>query len=128
MFAHKITYTDFDGVEKTETLYFNLTEAEVIQLELTESTGVSGKIRSIVEAKDAVTMIRIFKQLLDLSYGVKRDGRFYKSPELLADFQASAAYNIMFTGLAKDETLAAAFINGTMPPLQSGQPAILPSS
>ena len=41
MLKKTITYTDFNGKQRTETFYFNLTKAEVAEMEATVDGGFS---------------------------------------------------------------------------------------
>lgn len=117
MFKKQITYENFNGEEVTENLYFNLTEAELLELELTHPGGYSDYLNRIIEAKDRATLVAIFKDLILLSYGEKSpDGRsFMKSPEISHAFQCTNAYNVLFMELATNDEAAAAFANGVVP-------------
>ena len=88
MLKKTITYTDYDGVERTEDFYFNLTRAEVTEMEMSTEGGLSEKINRIVQAKDVPSIIKIFKDLIIRSYGVNSpDGRrFIKDEELTKEF------------------------------------------
>lgn len=118
MYKETITYTDFDGHERTEDFYFNLTKAEVIEMELGEEGGLTGLLQRIIDAKDTPDIIREIKRLLLKSYGKKTpDGRsFMKSDEIRAAFECSEPYSVMFMKLSSDDEAAAAFANGIMPP------------
>ena len=84
MVVKKIKYTDFNGVEREEEFMFNLTEAEITEMELTTDGGLSDSIKKIVSAQNTPQIIETFKMLLLKSYGEKSaDGRrFVKSEEL----------------------------------------------
>lgn len=62
-------------------------------------------------------MIKMFKEIIDLSYGVKStDGRrFIKNQEVLDDFRQTEAYSVLFMELATNSEAAAEFINGVVP-------------
>lgn len=117
MFKKQVTYEDFNGEEVTETLYFNLTEAELLELELTHSGGYGEYLQQIVDAKDRATLVSIFKELILLAYGEKSpDGKaFMKSEEIAHRFQCTNAYNVLFMELATNDEAAAAFANGIVP-------------
>lgn len=55
--------------------------------------------------------------LIDKGYGKKADDgmRFIKSPEILADFKASPAYDEFFMTVLRDAKFAAEFIEGVYP-------------
>lgn len=117
MLAKTITYTDYNGLERTETFYFNLTEAEVMEMELSTAGGLSDTITKIVEAKDAPTLIKIFKDLILKAYGEKSaDGRrLIKNDEVRDAFSQTEAYSQLFMELAFDADKAAEFVNGIAP-------------
>ena len=117
MVAEKIKYTDFNGVEREEEFMFNLTEAEITEMELTTEGGLSDSIKKIVSAQNTPQIIETFKMLLLKSYGEKSaDGRrFVKSEELSKEFTQTNAYSQLFMKLATDDKSAVAFINGIIP-------------
>lgn len=117
MLKKTITYEDFNGVERTEDFYFNLTEAEIAEMELGTTGGFVEMINKVVAAKDAPTIKDIFKDLLLKSYGEKSpDGkRFIKNAELREAFSQTNAYSKLFMELAFDENAAANFINNVIP-------------
>jgi len=117
MLTKKVKYTDYKGKEREEEFLFNLTQAEVAELELSHDGGLSEKIKRIVEAESNSEIIVIFKDILLRSYGkVSDDGRrFIKSKELREEFSQTEAYSILFMELAGDADAATAFIEGITP-------------
>ena len=117
MVVKKIKYTDFNGVEREEEFMFNLTEAEITEMELMTDGGLSDSINKIISAQDTPEIIKTFKMLLLKSYGEKSaDGRrFIKSEELTEAFTQTNAYSQFFMELATDDKAAIAFINGIIP-------------
>lgn len=117
MYKKTITYTDYNGVERTENFYFNLTKAELLEMEMTASGGFAEMVTNIVKAKDAPTLIKLFKELILKSYGEKsQDGkRFMKSEEISNAFAQTEAYSQLFMELATDDKAGADFVNGIVP-------------
>lgn len=117
MLKKTITYTDYNGEERTEDFFFNLTRAEITEMELSKVGGFSETIQRITKAKDIPAIMEIFKELILKSYGEKSaDGRrFIKSKELSEAFSQTEAYSNLFVELAEDSTAASAFVNGIMP-------------
>lgn len=117
MLKKTVTYTDYNGVERTEDFYFNLTKTEIMEMELTTSGGLAEMITKIVEAKDGPAIIKVFKDLVLKAYGEKSpDGRrFIKSGEIADAFSQTEAYSQIFMELATDADAAAAFVNGIIP-------------
>ena len=128
MIKKTITYTDYNGVERTENFYFNLSKAEVMEMELSTVGGMAESIQKIVDAKDAPAIIRVFKDLVLKAYGVKSDDgrRFIKSTALSEEFSQTEAYSQIFMELATDSEKAAEFINGIVP-ADLAQKAALPA-
>ena len=117
MLKKTITYVDYNDVEREEDFYFNLTKAEVMEMELSTAGGLSEMITKIVAAKDAPAIIKVFKELILKAYGEKSpDGkRFVKSPEIADAFAQTEAYSILFMELSTDADAAAKFVNGIVP-------------
>ena len=117
MLKQTISYTDYNGTARTEDFYFNLTKAEVTEMELSYDGGLSEMIKKVVASKDTKTIVSIFKELVLKAYGEKSaDGRrFMKSPEIRDAFSQTEAYSELFMKLATDDAEAAAFVNGIVP-------------
>lgn len=117
MLKKTITYTDYNETERTEDFYFNLSKAEVMEMELSTTGGLAEMIKRIVATQDQPAIIKIFKDLILKAYGVKSpDGkRFIKSQELCDEFSQTEAYSILFMELATDDKKAAEFVNGIVP-------------
>ena len=117
MLKKTITYTDYNQAERTEDFYFNLTKAEVMEMEMSTSGGLAEMIKKIVAAKDAPAIIKVFKDLILKAYGEKSpDGkRFIKSDEITTAFAQTEAYSQLFMELATDPDKAAEFVNGIIP-------------
>ena len=82
MYAVTKTYKDFNGVERTETKLFNLTETEVMEMELGTAGGVAEMLQRIVDAKDQPSIIKFFKEFILKAYGVKSaDGEYFEKSE-----------------------------------------------
>ena len=111
------TYVDFNDLSRTEDFYFNLTQAEVTEMELSVDGGLVEMINRIVAAKDGKQIIALFKDIVLRAYGEKSlDGkRFIKTPEIRDAFAQTQTYSDLFMELATDEQKAAEFVNGIVP-------------
>lgn len=120
MLKKTFTYVDYNGVERTEDHYFNLSKAELMEMELSTTGGLAEMINKIVAAQDAPAIIKMFKELVLKAYGQKSaDGRrFIKSAELSDEFSQTEAYSQLFMELATDADAAAAFVNGIVPAME----------
>ena len=117
MLKKTIKYTDYNGVEREEDFYFNLSKAEVTEMELSKEGGMSEYIKKISAAQNAPELIKLFKEIITKSYGEKSlDGkRFIKNKELTEAFTQTEAYSELFVELASNADEAVKFINGIMP-------------
>ena len=117
MLKKSIAYTDYNGVDRNEDFYFNLSSAELAEMELSTEGGYAEMLNRIVAAKDTVTIIKEFKDLILRSYGQKSDDgkRFIKSKELSDGFAQTEAYSNLFMELATDADAASTFVNGIIP-------------
>ena len=117
MLKKTITYTDYNGVERKEDFYFNLTKAELMEMEMSTNGGLAEMIQKVVDTKDAPSIIRIFKDLVLKAYGEKSaDGkRFVKSASISEAFSQTEAYSILFMELATNADEASKFVNGIVP-------------
>lgn len=117
MLKKTITYTDYNGVERKEDFYFNLTKAEVMEMQMTTEGGLAERIQKIVDAQNATEIIKVFKKLVLDAYGIKSDDgrRFIKNDVVRDEFAQTEAYSILFMELATDADKASEFVNGIVP-------------
>lgn len=117
MLAKTIKWTDFKDNEREETFYFNLTQAEAVEWELSLDGGLSGHIERIIEAQSGPEMIKLFQDLIAKTYGERSaDGRrFVKDPQLLEEFKQTEAYSILYMELASSAEQAEIFVAGVIP-------------
>ena len=117
MLKKRIKYTDYNGEEREEDFYFNLSKAELIELELSTEGGLEQMIQKITDTRDMPKLIELFKRLILMSYGEKSENgkRFIKSQELSDAFAQTEAYSELFMELATDDKAASDFVNGIIP-------------
>lgn len=117
MLKKTIKYVDYNGTERTEDFYFNLSKAEIAEMELEIPGGMSAMLQRITKAQDTPTLVKIFKDLILRSFGVKSDDgkRFIKSSQLKEEFSQTEAYSELFMELATNADSASQFINGIIP-------------
>lgn len=111
-----IKYTDFNGVEREEDFWFNLTEAEIMDMNLSKKGGLEAVIKQIINTQDVPALAELFKSIINKSYGIKSpDGRnFVKSEKILADFVSTQAYSNLYMMLITNTDKATEFINGVV--------------
>lgn len=129
MLKKTIKYTDFNGEERNEDFYFNLTKAEVAELEMSINGGLSAMIEKISNEQDNVAIMKIFKELILKSYGEKSiDGkRFVKSEELSTAFSQTEAYSELFMEIATDPDKAVKFFENIIPSVEN-KPQPIPNN
>ena len=118
MLTKTITYTDYNGVERTETFYFNLSQAELIEMQLGGKDGLySDKLQKMIDNRDTAAIINTIKEFVLKSYGETTDDgkRFVKSPEISEAFTQTEAYSQLITELLSDDAKSSEFILGIMP-------------
>lgn len=124
MFKKTIEYTDFNGEKRKEDYYFNLTKAELLEMQLSTEGGLKEMLEEIVKTKDVPKLVKMFKRIIMLSYGEKTpDGKhFMKNDEIRQRFECSEAYSELFMELATNDDSAAEFVNALLPEdFQSGE-------
>ena len=121
MLKKTIKYTDFDGVEREEDFLFHLSKAELMEMEMGTKGGLAESIQKIIDAQDAPSIIKVFKDIILKAYGEKsEDGkRFMKVNDagvpLSIGFSQTEAYSTLFMELATDADAASNFIKGIIP-------------
>lgn len=117
MIKKTITYTDYDGNQRTDDYYFNMSKPELIEWQASETGGLDKKIDRITKEQDVKKIIELMKEIIQMSYGIKSDDgkRFIKNQEILDEFMQTEAYSELFMELATDADKAAEFINGILP-------------
>ena len=117
MLKKTITYTDYNGHQRTEDFYFNLNKAELVELELSASGGLTVMMDRIIAAEDNPTLFKIFKDRVLKAYGIKSDDgrKFIKNQEVRDDFAQTEAYSVLVMELVSDAEKAAEFFNLIIP-------------
>lgn len=117
MYVKTVEYEDYDGNKRKEDLYFHLNEAELFETQVSTIGGFEELVQRIIKTRNTPELMRVFKELLHKSYGVKSpDGkRFIKNDEVWDEFIQSEAYSVFFMQLLGDDIEAANFINGVIP-------------
>lgn len=117
MFSYKSKYVDFLGTEREETVHFNLTQTELLKMELEVPGGYAAYGQRIIDAKNIQELMVLFEKLIKKSYGVvSPDGsRFDKSEPAYNDFVSSPMYDEIFMKLVTDADFAQMFFNEIIP-------------
>lgn len=120
MLKKTITYDNIDGESVTEDFYFNLTKAEIIEMQLSVpgEGGLHDLMTQAVKDQNQSLIIKYLKMLVGASYG-KRGGddnkRFIKKEHWTEEFFSSEAYSELFMSFFSDPEIASDFVNNVMP-------------
>lgn len=117
MLKKNIKYIDYDGIERDEDFYFNLSKAELMEMQTSMEGGFKAYLEKIVKALNVKEIMKVMKEIILKAYGVKsEDGkRFIKSEELSIAFSQTEAYSNLYMELCTNADKAAEFVNGIMP-------------
>lgn len=121
MLKKTVTYTDYNGVERTEDFYFNLSKAELHEMAYSKEGGLAEYVNRIIAAQDTRSLVELFKELVLKAYGEKSaDGKRFKKVNekgmpLYIDFSETEAYSIIYMELATDDKAASNFVNHIVP-------------
>lgn len=112
MLKKKITYTDYNGMERTDNFYFNMTEREIVML--LARLGVEDLkeyANKLAESGDLKAMFSFVDDIILSSVGAKsEDGkRFVKNQKIRDDFEQSEAYNVLFMDFLQNPSSASSF-------------------
>lgn len=119
MLKERLKYKDYNDQDREVEVYFNLNEAEVVDIVAAAPEGLEKEIDDALKSNNAQIVLEFIKRFVHLSYGVKSlDGqRFDKNPEILASFIASPFYADFLLGLIQnDGKKGVEFIRGILPP------------
>lgn len=117
MYVKPITYTDYDGVQHTEKFYFNISKAELIEMDASETGGLTKRLQEIVDANETADIFKRVKSIILKAYGRKSpDGkRFIKSPEMSQEFEQTEAYSELIMEFMQNPKSFEEFMRHTLP-------------
>lgn len=117
MLKKTIVFKDLDGNELTEDFYFNLSAAEIAEMELSQDGGLGERLQEIVKDQDGSAIILMFKKILSKAYGQRSDDgrRFIKSDLISEEFMQTDAYSVLFLELVTNAEASADFVGGIIP-------------
>lgn len=117
MVKKAITFTNFNGEEKTEDFYFHLTEADLIGLNLEfGKDGIEKAMEDFTVNEDLLGIYNFMQKTIAMAVGKKTpDGRFVKSDLIKENFISSQAYSDMLVEFFEDPDKFTAFVEGIIP-------------
>lgn len=128
MIKKTFTVIDYDGVERTRDRYFDISEAEIIDMEMSIDGGYQEMLDKIVKEHNGVEIYKRFKEIVLLAYGEQSaDGtRFVKSPEISTAFTQTKEFSLLMKELTINAKAAADFMNGIFPQVPDKKPVLTP--
>ena len=101
MLVREFTYKDFNNIERKESFCFNLSRADLLEMELGAYGGLDEMMRRLIQEKQPEKIVAMFKNLILTAVGRKSpDGRrFERSQEIRDDFYQTNAYSQLFSEL-----------------------------
>ena len=120
MYKEKITFKNFNDEEVTDTLRFNLSEMELLDLAKDDPTFSAAYLKALMDDGDSFEMFRFVRKILALSFGKLSDdgNEFMKSPEIMERFLHSAVYDALISKIAssQDVNILRNMLIGIFPP------------
>ena len=116
MLKRTITYTNIDDQQVTEDFYFNLSKAELAEMELSKPGGFEAWVKSLMQTNDGGVIIAAFKDLVAMTVGERtQDGKFIKSENFKRAFMSSEPYSIIFMEFLENPNSVGEFLKATLP-------------
>lgn len=118
MIKKLVTYKDYDGKSRTDTLYFHLNKFEWLELQTYTKGGLIENLTRALETNNAKKTIDLLKKILLRAYGEKdpETGEFEKDDDRAIRFSKTDAFSELFYELAYNEESSKAFFLGLIPP------------
>lgn len=117
MLKKTVTYDDpFTGATVNEDLYFNITKAELVEMEMSLDGGLKAHLEGVAQAENGTQIMQEMKGIILKAYGVRTpEGKFIKNDKLREEFESSEAYSTLFMEMVTDADVAVEFAQGIMP-------------
>lgn len=116
MLKRQVTFTDFDGNQRVQPLYFNLTKFEWLELEQSVPDGFSVMLQAALETEDTNTTVNLLKKLILTAYGERTaEGAFVKTDDKAIQFSKSEQFSALFWELVNDPAASEQFFTGLIP-------------
>ena len=117
MLKKTIKFEDYNGEQRSEVYYFNLTKSELTRWNFEHKEGIGPYVDRMLKENNYRELLRVFEDLISMSYGIPdADGlHFRKSKAITEDFENSPAYDELFMELVNDNTKFEAFVTALVP-------------
>lgn len=116
MFKDTIKYTKFNGETVEKPFYFNINETEFQKWQLGRNEAPE-YMKHQAESLEEKGLFDIYYSLIDVAYGEPTEDfeGFMKTPEILAKFKSTDAYNQLCIKMISDPEYAEKFMKGCLP-------------
>lgn len=125
MLKKTIHYTDYNGEKQADECYFNLSKAELMEIQVSEKGGFENYLTYLIEEKDQKKIYNLFKEIVLMSYGQKgADGRSFIKRKMVDgqlvrlrdEFEQTEAFSeLMIELISGGDQSIANFINQLIP-------------
>lgn len=118
MLKKEVSYIDYDGNRRQETLYFNMNKAEIAAMQVKMDGKYIGHLKDLVANNKIESLFDFFRGLVLDSYGKKsEDGRrFVKNAQLREEFEQSIPFSDILIDLLTDGDKMSNFTRNILPP------------
>lgn len=116
MIKETLTYTDYNGEERTAEYRFHMSQVEWIRFDR-KYGGIQSYLEKAIRNGDEYAAMNMFEDLVQTAYGEKSsDGiRFEKSKEITDSFVQTEAYSNFIYDMLTNESRAIDFFNRLKP-------------
>ena len=121
MYKKEISYTDFEDNDHVEECWFNLSEGDLLDLQLGPKEGLVEYMQTIMADLDnnRTEVLNFIKKLILKAYGVRREigGKtiFTKTEDDLLLFQYGGAFDALYTEFLREPGQIYNFMVGAAP-------------
>ena len=124
MFSRTFEYKGYDGEMHKDTWWFNLSDAEIFEMQLSTVGGVDGILNRMVREEHPEKVVEMFKTIILKAVGERSmDGRrFVKKErpgmpwgEVAEDFRETPAYSQLFLELVSSSKALSDFLKQAIP-------------
>jgi hypothetical protein len=104
-----------DGGFENEDWYFNVEEADLIDVDLIHEKNPGEYLTKLIEDGNSRELLHHWRQILFAGVGKRVDNRIEKSPEIQREFKTRGAFGAFFADLIRQDDAGANFIYEIMP-------------
>ena len=125
MLKKTISYIDYNGDKQEDECYFNLSKAELMEIQVSEKGGFENYLIALIQEKDHKKIYNMFKEIVLMSYGQKSaDGHAFIKKKMVDgqmirlrdEFEQTEAFSeLMMELLAGGDQAVSSFINQLIP-------------